>query len=470
MACAADSSKTPGSSAFGGEKQRYCLRVVYSPDGRVVGQDLVVKNSIVAFGRHEGAVDAEAGDEGRLEIADPRLSRRHLEVRAGPGPGVVGIRDLNSKNGTWLNGRRIRQATARLHDVVRAGDTFFVLCPLVRPSAARFDQFGELIGVSAAMVEIRRTVSRFTTDEQPILLAGESGVGKELIAAAIHTCSQRRGRFIPVSSSTIPHNLIEHELFGVTKEGQPSADRSSKGFMVQANKGTLFMDEIQSLSPEAQVRFLRAVAAGEVVAVGSKSATRSNVLFVSGTAVSMEAIAEAGDFDIVLLRKLSELKLSIPPLRERKEDIPVLWDHLIGSENLGRRPDAATMEALLIYPWPGNVREMKEAAGLVVLRMEETGEFSAKTLPRSIFDNFRKAREATHQPSQDDPSMTVRRKAARRADTPVLGGAGPVHHPSREELVRLLHQHEGNLKAAARQLGRSEQQLLLWLESFGINL
>ena len=214
-----------------------------------------------------------------------------------------------------------------------------------------------LVGGSPPMQRLRDRVTRFARCEEPVLLYGESGAGKELTARALHSASPRhRGPFVPVNCGAIPRELVQSELFG-TRRGAFTGAHERRGFITRADGGTLFLDEIGELALPAQVALLRVLDGFEVCPVGGEHARKVNVRVVSATHRNLVGMVGRGQFRLDLHQRLSALEIPVPPLRERPEDIPALASTLVGQDVTRLRPGA--WAALRDHPWPGNVRELR---------------------------------------------------------------------------------------------------------------
>ena len=455
------------SSVFREEGNQNCLRIVFGPDERLLGLDLLLQDRPVEIGRSDGNTTGLV-DDGRLEANDPRLSRRHAALRNTGVAQTATLEDLGSKNGTWLNGRRVDSAVLRLHDVLRVGDTLMVVCPVVWPAASREKQAGAFLGASAAMVETRRVARRIATEDMTVLIAGESGTGKELVAAAIHEQSHRTGRFVPLNSSAIPEGLFESELFGVKRGAFSGADKDRNGYIAEADGGTLFLDEIGDMPSAVQGKLLRALEDRAITRVGSTKSTHVDVRFVAATNIDLDARVAHGAFRADLLHRLRQFEIRIPALRERREDVPLLWNSFAVGGPDGASA-AAVMEALLVYDWPGNVRELKNVALRYNLRAKDVDSLAVRSLPDTIVQYYKRAREGV----QAEGGEIEERSA--RGEAPAPTEASDVHlpfgeRPTREALLHALQLHDGNLAAVARHFGRKRPQAYRWLEHHGISL
>ncbi len=224
----------------------------------------------------------------------------------------------------------------------------------------------EIIGADFGLKHIMKMVRQVAPIDTPVTLLGETGVGKEVIANAIHSLSQRRNApFVRVNCGAIPGSLLDSELFGHEKGAFTGAIEPKKGRFERANKGSIFLDEIGELSPQAQVRLLRVIQNNEIERVGGKNTIPINVRIIAATHRNLEKMIASGQFREDLWYRLNTFPIMIPPLRHRKEDIPALIHHFLEKKSkdlkIPRLPvtTAADIERLKAYPWPGNVRELE---------------------------------------------------------------------------------------------------------------
>jgi two-component system response regulator AtoC len=226
-------------------------------------------------------------------------------------------------------------------------------------------RFSNIIGTSSKMNSIFQMMEKIARVDGTVLITGESGTGKELVARAIHFNSPRKdGPFVVVNCGAIPKDLIESEFFGHTKGAFTDAKTEKTGKFELANKGTIFLDEVGELSPEAQVKLLRALGEKEIVKIGGTKTIPIDVRIIAATNQNLEEREKKGDFREDLYWRLAVLSLHLPPLREKKEDIPLLCEHLIQkySQELNREIKGITDQAkeyLIHYSWPGNIRELE---------------------------------------------------------------------------------------------------------------
>jgi len=284
-----------------------------------------------AFGTVENAV--EAMRKGAVDFLPKPFSLDHLSVVVNKALEVRKLRDEN---------RELREALGQKY------------------------QFDNIIGRSGPMQEIFATVMRVAGTRATVLLAGESGVGKGVIARAIHQHSPRKDRpFIKIDCASIPENLMESELFGYEKGAFTGANISKAGKFEAADTGTAFLDEIGEVPPAIQVKLLRVLQEREFERLGSNKTMHTDVRVIAATNVDLRTALEQGTFREDLYYRLNVVPINIPPLRERREDIPYLVEHFAKQFN-GQISEGA-MERLMTYHWPGNVRELENVVERSVL-------------------------------------------------------------------------------------------------------
>ena len=221
----------------------------------------------------------------------------------------------------------------------------------------------EILGNSPSMIEVVKTATRVAVTELPVIIYGESGTGKELIARLIHRKSERADKpFVAVNCGALPDTLLESELFGHTRGAFTGADTARRGLFEEADGGTLLLDEVTETSPAFQVKLLRALQEGEIRPLGSNTRKRVNVRVLAATNREPLALVESGLFRQDLLYRLQGVAITLPPLRERREDIYTMSLAFLNQYNIKGRPLSMTKDAMLAlecYNWPGNVRELK---------------------------------------------------------------------------------------------------------------
>ena len=273
------------------------------------------------------------------------------------------VSDLGSTNGTFWQGSRIDKITVPPGSTIKVGDTTLRFlaapAPLVEPS----DQcaFGEMVGRSLAMRELFAVLELASPTDATILMVGESGTGKELAARAIHAASRRKdGPFVVVDCSSISDNLAESHLFGHKKGAFTGALNDRKGAFVEASGGTLFLDELGELPPPTQAKLLRVLESRVVHPVGADQPAEVDVRIVAATHRDIVSMVEQGAFRFDLFHRLAVVHVSIPPLRERREDISLLVRALYAAKDVEpTNVSGPNMDLLREYAWPGNVRELR---------------------------------------------------------------------------------------------------------------
>lgn len=235
----------------------------------------------------------------------------------------------------------------------------------LREILARQDAGGELVGDGPAMRQLKRTIAAVAQSEYTVLIRGESGTGKELVARLVHRLGPRRAKpFVALNCPSIPDNLLESELFGYIRGAFTGADRDHKGLFAAAHTGTIHLDEIGDISPTIQTKLLRVLQDGEIRPVGSNRAVRVDARVVASTNKDLEAGLKDKTFREDLYYRLNVLSISMPPLRERSEDIPLLAGHFFRTacREMGlpeKMVDQEVVQWMAHYPWPGNVRELQ---------------------------------------------------------------------------------------------------------------
>ncbi len=317
-------------------------------------------------------------------------------------------------------------------------------------------QFDNLIGHSAAMREIFHTVTRVAPTRATVLLAGESGVGKDMIARAIHQHSPRKNApFVKINCTALPENLMESELFGFDKGAFTGANTSKPGKFEQADKGTVFLDEIGDVPTNIQVKLLRVLQEREFERLGSNVVRHVDVRVVAATNVDLRAALEQGRFREDLYYRLNVVPINVPPLRERKEDIPFLVIHFVRklADDLGsavNQVSPGAMDRLVEYSWPGNVRELENtiersmvlASGMVL----EAGDIRIENL------------------RQPPPPPT-----ATTAHEPLLPEGVTLEQWEQSMIREAMRRANGNKSQAARFLGLTRNALRYRLSQMGLD-
>jgi len=306
-------------------------------------------------------VGAAAGND--LTLADPTVSRVHCELTQ-RGDALV-LRDLGSTNGTWVEGVRLRDGDVPPGAIVRVGSSAFRVDVGDEPAFVELSgraSFGELVGASLEMRRLYAVLERVAATDATVLVEGETGTGKDVLARSLHAASTRAsGPFVAVDCGAIPENLIESELFGHVRGAFTGATSDRKGVFEEAHGGTLFLDEIGEMPLTLQPKLLRAIESRSVRRVGSSAARPVDVRIVAATNRPLARCVNDGSFREDLYYRLAVVSLSLPPLRTRREDIPLLARHfhgaLAGADVNELPPDFVAR--LVGRSWPGNVRELR---------------------------------------------------------------------------------------------------------------
>ncbi len=328
----------------------------------------------------------------------------------------------------------------------------------LRAEVGRRYQLGNIVGRSGSMQEIFRTVSQVAPLRTTVLITGESGTGKELIAKALHYQSPRASRpMTAINCAAIPESLIENELFGHERGSYTGADTRKPGQFEMAHQSTIFLDEIAELQPAMQAKLLRVIETGQFMRVGGTKPIDVDVRIVAATNQDLATAIAAGSFRADLFYRLNVVALHLPPLRERREDLPLLIKHFtqgkaaeLGIQERAFAPEA--IDRLLRYRWPGNVRELENLIERLLV-LSDFGPVRLEELP-----------EAIRQPTGAPPSSNARSEVLLGIRT--LSDA--VDDFEREIIVEALHQAEFNQTRAADRLGTTRRILKYRMDKLGI--
>ena len=307
-----------------------------------------------------------------------------------------------------------------------------------------------MIGNSETMKTVYRSIEQVASSATTVLIRGESGVGKELIARALHDQSPRQGKaFVKFNCAALPESIIESELFGHEKGAFTGAIAMRKGRFEVAEGGTIFLDEIGDLSPATQVKLLRILQEKEFERVGRNMPIKANVRILAATSRNLEAMMEEAKFRADLYYRLNVFPIYAPPLRERKSDLLLLADFFIEkyaqlNQKPVRRISTAAIDLLLSYHWPGNVRELENC------------------MERAVLLSPGKSIEGHHLP----PTLQKKDASEKAATGPLAAAVAALEY---EMIVAELKACDGNMAAAARRLGLTERQIGLRVQRFGID-
>lgn len=255
------------------------------------------------------------------------------------------------------------------------------------------EKFENIVGKNLKMLEIFEMIDTISQTDSTVLIIGESGTGKELISKAIHNKSERSGcEFVSINCGALPENLLESELFGHTRGAFTDAHKDKKGLFEVADKGTLFLDEIGEMSPKMQVKLLRAIQERKVRKVGGSQEIEVDVRIISATNKDLTESIKTGEFRTDLFYRLNVISINVPPLRERKDDIPLLLEYFlrIFNKKFNRQIEGFEKDALDIvinYAWPGNIRELENVIERAVA-LEKGAFIGIKSLPSDLVYNI----------------------------------------------------------------------------------
>ncbi|MEZ4221267.1 MAG: sigma 54-interacting transcriptional regulator [Polyangiaceae bacterium] len=340
-------TETEGDSRTTGQGRPEAMGVVVAHCRGTEPFSAVAVGDGTRVGREDGA---------ELVVADPGVSRLHASLeRRDDG---VFVQDLGSHNGTFVDGTPVPKAgtRARVGAVIRMAKTLLVVVRDVSPYTNRRDATaGGLLG-GAQLDGARDAILIFGATSRPALILGETGTGKELVARSLHEHSGRRGQLVALNCAAVPSQLIDAELFGHTRGAFSDAVAARDGLFKTADAGTLFLDELGELPLAAQAKLLRVLETGEVRAVGSDAVTHVDVRLVAATNRNLDAQVAAGLFREDLLHRIAGVRIALPRLADRVEDLPCLVAHFLGGRALA---SAVALEHLMLQDWPGNVRELR---------------------------------------------------------------------------------------------------------------
>jgi two-component system, NtrC family, response regulator AtoC len=322
------------------------------------------------------------------------------------------------------------------------------------------EQATGLIGRTPAMLEVYKLIARVSDSPAAVLIGGESGTGKELVARAIHAHGERHGApFVAVNCGAITETLLESELFGHVKGSFTGAISNKRGIFEQAGEGTVFLDEVSETSAGLQVKLLRVLQEREVVPVGSTTPVRVRARVIAASNTDLESLGAAGAFRRDLLYRLNVIQIHLPPLRERRDDIPLLISHLARKHTTPNQTptvfDESAMRAMLDYSWPGNVRELENVIERAIT-LSQSGRITPDDLPPKVRAGQPTA-EVTAHGSTDDLKK-------------LFTGLPNIDEMERRYLLHVLEATGGNRKRAAEILGINRKTLYRMAARFQIDL
>jgi transcriptional regulator with GAF, ATPase, and Fis domain len=407
---------------------RRCKLVVLKGPER--GTEHVVSADVIRVGKAE---------ESDLVLTDETVSRIHFEI-VRDAKGYL-LRDLRSTNGTFLDGAEIKEAYIRAGSTIAAGAAELKFTPFeerieILPSEKK--QLGPMVGCSLQMREIFGLVERIAPTDATIMIEGETGTGKDMIARTLHLLSNRSaGPFIVVDCGAVAGTLIESELFGHEKGAFTGASTTRQGAFELASGGTVFLDELGELSLDLQPKLLRVIEQRELRRVGGSKTIKVDLRIVAATRKDLRSEVDKGKFREDLYFRLNVVPIVAPSLRDRREDVPLLIDHFLETMAEGKEVNLSddTRAALMAHDWPGNVRELRN----VIERALALGT-DPRHLVAPLGDNPLLTTQSNKEPTVNfKPGVSFRDQKEQWNDT-----------FERKYLEWLLTRSEGNISKAAR--------------------
>lgn len=393
-------------------------------------------------------IDLGRGPDNHVVLSSASASRNHARIeRRGRARAIT---DRGSRNGVFVDGTPITTAPLQTGSVVRIGDWVGVVCE----PHGDLDEPRELCPGLLGSERLEQTLNvalKAAPSAISLLIFGETGTGKELLARAVHQASGRTGPFVALNCAALSEALLDAELFGHERGAFTGADRERLGFIRAAHRGTLLLDEVGELSLAAQAKLLRVLEERAVTPVGSWAPLSVDMRVIGATHRDLARSVADGSFRADLFARLEGVVVQLPPLRERREDIAHLFRELVASA-LGRRGPQLTarfVERLCLHEWPRNVRELRRVAERLAVLQGHLDSWRDHHLVGTLGHEDRISPVPTDRPPA----------------TPPRAGA-----PSREQLSAALDASGGNVASAARTLSVSKQTLYRWLNDAGLSL
>lgn len=404
-----------------------------------------------------------SGSECEVVLRDDTVSRKHLQIV--PEAGEILLRDLGSRNGSFFRGARFRELWIDFGAEITLGRTTLKYLPREEtmggtPSSA--SSYGGLLGTSPAMRELFGLLDRVAAHDTTVLIEGETGTGKELVAEEIHRHSARAaGPFVVFDCGTVARELLASALFGHERGAFTGADSARRGAFAEAQRGTLLLDEIGELPLELQTALLRALDKKQVRRLGTDRYQTLDVRVIAATHRDLLRDVEQGRFREDLFFRLAVVRLRLPPLRERREDLEMLVRHF--ARELGGGQDwqlsARDMGRLAAAPLAGNVRELRNIVERAIVAADGTTlNLDVRALELAGAESQRGRASAPEPNGRTEGELPSFREAREQ----VLGGF------EREYLSKLIERHEGNLSAAAREAKIDRKQLRKLLRRYDL--
>jgi transcriptional regulator with GAF, ATPase, and Fis domain len=450
-------SEITSTIAAGGSRQIHLRRArLACVDGVNAGAHWQIERDVIRIGSRE---------DNDVRLSDTTVSRLHAEIVRGR-EGTI-LRDLGSTNGTFVGPVRVKEVYLAPDTRFRVGKTDLVYSPadeVIEVVPSESDRFEGLVGRGIAMREVFGILERVAPTDLTVLVTGETGTGKELVSRAIHNRSSRKGRPLVVfDCGAAPETLVESELFGHERGAFTGAVAAREGVFETADSGTIFIDEIGELPLELQPKLLRVLEQREVRRVGASRVRGVDVRVIAATNRNLRDEVAAGRFREDLYYRLAVVEIRLPALRERKEDLPLLVEHLLhrSDHNRGVRGLAPEVRALFeSYHWPGNVRELANVIERA-LPFSDGARITLDALPEALRSARPSAAPAAARPAlPTDPTLSaLPLKDAKDA---------LIEEFERHYLIDLMERHDGNVSRAARTAGMDRKSITRLLKKHQI--
>ncbi len=414
---------------------------------------------------HDGLVLGREPSSGCFVIHERRVSRRHCVFKVVDG--ALTIEDLGSRNGTYVDGRRLarrRRVELARARVVRCGSYLFLPA---RELSSQLDgvELEDGVVVGAKLRRAWDSISRTAEFSRTLLVTGESGSGKELAARRFHQAcvATRAGPFIPVNCAAIPSGLAERLLFGARKGTFTGASEHAQGYIAAADGGTLLLDEIGELELEVQGKLLRVFETGQLLTLGSTRERRVDVRVCLATHRDLREQVSAGKFRKDLFYRVARPTVHLPALRDRLEEVPWLIEQVLEGAGPGLRAQTSLVERCLLLPWPGNVRELLTEVQTAARNARREGR--EEVCATDLEDDAGRELSPTRPEASGPPAVEPTYGPSGMSTT----GAPDELEARRAELEDALMEARGNISATARALGVHRTQLRRWLARLEID-
>ncbi len=426
-----------------------------------------------------------AMEENDISLDDDTVSRAHCRIYV-DGDQYM-IEDLGSTNGTFVNRVRIREAWLNPNHVITLGKTEVRFSPVderVRIVPSERDRFGEIVGRDRRMREIYSILEKISPTDATVVIEGETGTGKDVVARSVHGASRRKdGPFMVFDCGAVPENLIESELFGHEKGSFTGAHASRQGVFELANGGTVFLDELGELQLDLQPKLLRVLEQREIKRVGGTKPIKVDVRIVAATNRNLEEEVKAGRFREDLFYRLTVVRVKLPALRERKEDVRLLARHFLehGSFNRDREGNRkianlapGVLDRLAEYGWPGNVRELHNVIERAV-SFSESDTIELADLPEHIaWPRGAGLPVSAHDAAPTDHAIALPDMRPGASDPRLAEGTFKdakerwIASFERDYIASLLRKNNGNISHAAREAEIDRKYFRKLMKKYGI--